>query len=97
MYQFPEIDHIGRSGTSYKLDPGITALALKKNLNITFNVNDIFRSSATSVTTYVNGIKQQFTNFQINRYAQLSMSYRFGSKPAKIPQTGNEDERGRNH
>lgn len=96
-YQFPEIDHIGRSGTSYKLDLGITALALKKNLNITFNVNDIFRSSATSVTTYVNGIKQQFTNFQINRYAQLSMSYRFGSKPAKARETGNEDERGRNH
>ncbi|QNK61732.1 TonB-dependent receptor [Pedobacter sp. PAMC26386] len=96
-YQFPEIDHIGRSGTTYKLDLGLTVLALKKNLNITFNVNDVFRSSATSVTTYVNGIKQKFTNFQINRFAQLSMSYRFGSKPSKARVTGNEDERGRNH
>ena len=98
-YQFPEIDHIGRSGTSYKLDLGLTALVFQKNLNITLNVNDVFKSSATNVITYVNGIKQQFTNFQINRYAQLSLSYRFGNKQtkSKTRETGNADELGRNH
>ena len=97
-YQFPEVNHIGKSDSYYKLDLGLTALALKKNLNITLNVNDVFRSSAMAVTTVVNGVKQKFTNFQINRYAQLSLSYRFGNKEAKAKdhQTGNEDERGRN-
>ncbi|WP_316793914.1 outer membrane beta-barrel family protein [Pedobacter frigoris] len=97
-YQFPEIDHISRTDAYYKLDLGITASAFKKELSITFNVNDVFRSSAMAKTTIVNGVRQKFTNFQINRFAQLSLNYRFGSKKetAKGHQTGNEDERGRN-
>lgn len=97
-YQFPEVNHISRSEAYYKLDLGLTALAFKKNLNITLNVNDVLRSSAMATTTVVNGMKQKFTNFQINRFAQLSLSYRFGNKDSKSKdrQTGNEDERKRN-
>jgi outer membrane receptor protein involved in Fe transport len=97
-YQFPEVDHIGRSSAYYKLDVGFTALAMKKKLNITLNLNDAFRSSASAVSTTVNGINGKFTNFQLNRFVQLGISYRFGKETSTEKRdTGNEDERGRIH
>ncbi|WP_419699402.1 outer membrane beta-barrel protein [Mucilaginibacter sp. NFX135] len=97
-YQFPEVDHIGRSDAYYKLDVGFTALAMKKKLNITLNFNDAFRSSAPAVTTTVNGIRSKFTNFQLNRFVQLALSYRFGKETnTEKRDTGNEEERGRIH
>lgn len=97
-YQFPEVDHIARSDAYYKLDVGFTALAMKKKLNITLNLNDAFRSSASAVTTTVNGIRGKFTNFQLNRFVQLAVSYRFGRETtAEKRDTGNEEERGRIH
>jgi len=47
----------------------------------------------------VNGIAQTFTNFQIIRYWQLSLSYRFGNGQGtnKIRTSGNEEEKGRVH
>ncbi|MEN0055836.1 MAG: outer membrane beta-barrel protein [Mucilaginibacter sp.] len=97
-YQFPEIDHIGRSDPYYKLDFGFTALAMKKKLNITLNFNDAFRTSASAVTTTVNGIRTKFTNFQLNRFVLVGLSYRFGGEDStKKRDTGNEEERGRVH
>jgi len=62
-------------------------------------MNDVFRSSASAVTTTVNGVRQKFTNFQINRYAMLGISYHFGNGQSKAEKqdTGNLDERGRIH
>ena len=95
-YQFPEVNHIGISDAYSKLDLGVTVLAIQKRLGITLNLNDVFRSSALAVTTNVNGIRQKFTNFQINRYLQLSVNYRFGKNEANIEsETGNKEERGR--
>jgi outer membrane receptor protein involved in Fe transport len=97
-YQFPEVDHIGRSDRYYKLDAGLTAITLKKKLNITLNFNDIFRSSAQASTYTVNGIKTKFTNFQLNRFVQLSLAYRFGKETnTDNRDTGNEEERKRIH
>ena len=97
-YQFPEVDHIGRSDPYYKFDVGFTALAMKKKLNITLNLNDAFRSSASAVTTTVNGIRTKFTNFQLNRFVLVGLSYRFGGEDGtKKRDTGNEEERGRVH
>ena len=97
-YQFPEVDHNGRSTAYYKVDIGLTALALKKMLTITLNFNDVFRSSALSVTNYVNNLKVKFTNFQINRYLQLTATYRFGKKTnTDTRDTGNGDEKSRAH
>lgn len=97
-YQFPEVDHIGRSDAYSKLDIGFTALALQKKLNISLNLSDAFRNSASAVTTNVNGIREKFSNFQINRFVQLAVSYRFGkSTNSSKRDTGNEDERGRTH
>lgn len=95
-YQFPEVDHIGRSDAYSSLDLGLSTRLLQKKLNISLNLSDAFRNSASAVTTTVNGMTERFSNFQINRYAQLSVSYRFGKKESAIkPGTGNEEERSR--
>lgn len=98
-YQFPEIDHIGRTYRYYKMDAGIKTSALKKKLDIALNVNDVFRSSAMAYSYTVNNIPQTFTNFQIMRYLQLSINYRFGgiSGGANKRVSGNEEEKGRVH
>lgn len=98
-YQFPEINHIGRSDAYYKVDIGLKASVLQKKVDISLTVNDIFQSSAMGITSTINGVRQQLNNFQLNRYVLLGINYRFGSKPAKLPadDTGNADEKGRIH
>jgi outer membrane receptor protein involved in Fe transport len=96
-YQFPEVDHIGLSDPYYKLDIGIKASVFKKKLDLSLNLNDAFGSSATSVTSTIDGVPQRFTNFQLNRYMMMGLSYRFGSDGSKqeTRDTGNQDERKR--
>ena len=95
-YQFPEVDHIGRADACSKLDFGFTAKALKDKMDISLNLNDAFQSSASAVSSTVNGIRTKFSNFQINRYIQFSISYRFGQESGAGKRgTGNEEERGR--
>lgn len=98
-YQFPEVDHIGKSDAYYKMDIGLKAAVLKKKVDITLTMNDIFRSSATAVTSNINGVPQKFTNFQLSRYILLGFTYRFGSSEHKAANNdnGNEEERGRIH
>lgn len=96
-YQFPEVDHIARSDRYYKLDIGVKATTRNKKWDIALNLNDAFRSSALAYSYTVNSIPQKFTNFQIIRYLQLSLNYRFGSGTTKNRSTGNEEERGRVH
>lgn len=96
-YQFPEIIYVGKASGYYKLDVGIKATTANKKWDIALNVNDLFRSSAMKYSYTVNGIQQTFTNFQLLRYLQLSVSYRLGrvSGVAKSGKAGNEDEKGR--
>jgi hypothetical protein len=98
-YQFPDVDHIGKTDRYYKLDVGVKATTANKKWDLALNLNDAFRSSALAYSYTVNGIPQKFTNFQIIRYLQFSATYRFGSgsgiSSTRTP--GNEDERGRAH
>ncbi|WP_316816007.1 TonB-dependent receptor domain-containing protein [Pedobacter nyackensis] len=96
-YQFPEVDRISRTNAYYKLDLGLKAAILKKKVDLALTLNDLFLSSAPVITTTVNNIRQKFTNFQMNRYALLSLSYRFGNSGAKSSDknTGNAEERSR--
>lgn len=98
-YQFPEVDHIGKADAYYKVDMGLKASVLQKKLDIALTLNDIFLTSANSVTTTINGVPQKFTNFQLNRFVLLGLTYRFGSSEHKAvnKDTGNEEERGRIH
>ena len=77
-YQFPEVDHIGRSDRYYKLDIGLKATTVNKKWDAALNLNDAFRSSALAYTYTVNNVSQKFTNFQIIRYWQLSITWHFG-------------------
>jgi hypothetical protein len=95
--QFPEIDHNGKSNTYYNADLGIKTLCLQKRLSISLNAADLFRASASTITTTINNIPQMFTHFQVNRQVRLSMTYRLGNfmKKSNIRSTGNEEEKGR--
>ncbi len=97
-YQFPEIDHIARTDGYCKLDLGVKVTSASKKWDAALNVNDLFRSSAMTYAYTVNGVRQSFTNFQFNRYYQLSLSYRFGGNGyERSRSSGNEEERGRVH
>ncbi|MEC5145162.1 TonB-dependent receptor [Chitinophaga sp. 212800010-3] len=97
-YQFPEINHIGRTDASYKLDLGLKASVLQKKMDISLTMSDLFLSSAINVSSIVMGMPQKVTNFQLNRYLMLSLSYRFGGeRKARSNDTGNEEEKGRLH
>ncbi len=98
-YQFPEINHIGRSDAYFKLDIGLKASVMKKKVDIALTMNDICMSSAVTINSTINGARQQLSNFQLNRYLLLGISYRFGGKAASTPSgdTGNQEERGRVH
>lgn len=96
-YQFPEVDHFGRSNAYYNLDVGLQWLALQKRLNIALNFSDVFQSSASKVFTTVDQIRNTYTAFQLNSQIRLSASWSFGSETHKRnpTSTGNEAERNR--
>lgn len=96
-YQFSEIDHFGRSDDYYSVDAGIEWMALKKTLHLALNFNDIFQSSAFGVTTTVGGLKNRYTNFQLNSQLRFSAAWYFGRQENKntSSQTSNESERSR--
>lgn len=96
-YQFPEIDHFGRSDAYYSVDAGLQWITLKDKLHLAINFNDIFQTSAFGVTTTVNGIKNRYTSFQLNSQLRLSASWFFGKKENNNPssETSNEAERNR--
>jgi len=98
-YQFREVDHIALADPYYKFDIGVKATSKNKKWDLALNVNDIFMTSALAYSYSVNNIPQKFTNFQLNRYLQLSVNYRFGknTNTEVIQQSGNEDEKGRVH
>ncbi|NSL88792.1 TonB-dependent receptor [Chitinophaga sp. Mgbs1] len=94
--QFPEVTQIGRTNTYYRLDAGIKAMLFRKKATVTLTANDLLRSSAVAVSSHINGIPQTFYGFQINRFYQLSISYRFGANgDRQQKRSGNTEERGR--
>lgn len=96
-YQFPEVDHFGRSNTYYNLDMGLQLLTLQKKLSIALNFSDVFKSSASKVYTVVDQIRNTYTDFQLNSQIRLSATWSFGNREYKRKDlnTGNEAERNR--
>lgn len=94
--QFPQIDHIGRSDTYYKLDLGFGVQALKKRLDLALNGTDLLQSSVPTIHYTVNGLQQTFTNFQVFSNIKLSATWHFGgTAQQKHISTGNEEEKDR--
>lgn len=89
--------------TMYKIDPnaslnlGLSYKMMDDNLRMTFNIVDVFRTSASKVYTYTQDTQIVYNNYYDNRYANLGITYNFGNKNIKTnkKQTGNEEERNR--
>lgn len=94
--QFPEIDHIGRSNTYSSLDLGLMYTTLNKKWNFALNATDIFKNSAPTIYTTVNGLQQSFDNFQLSRSIVFGLTYKFGSnRKSDNRKSGNEEEKSR--
>ncbi len=96
-YQFSAIEHFGRSDDHYSLDAGLEWMLLQKKLHLALNFNDIFQSSAFGVATTVDGVKNRYTNFQLNSQLRLSAAWYFGKQKNKntSTETSNKSERSR--
>lgn len=94
--QFPQVDHIGKSDTYYKLDLGFNVLTLKRKLSLSLNATDLLQSSVPTIHTTVNNMQETYTNFQVFSNVKLSATWHFGgnNKHQQVG-TGNEDERER--
>lgn len=83
---------------SYSVSLGVRTLFFNNDLQISFNIYDVFKTSSPNMNTfYNNGINRVANIYYDNRYFKVSMSYRFGNKKIKSRKRrfGNEDEKGR--
>ncbi|MCW3466941.1 outer membrane beta-barrel protein [Chitinophaga nivalis] len=97
--QFPEVQHVSKTNTYYKLDLGLRWLTWKKQLAVSLNGNDLLASSAPILYTTVDNLPQRYVNFQVYRSVSLTLNYKFGNSQLKVKKhtAGNEEERGRAH
>lgn len=95
--QFPEVDHIGKSNTYSSLDLGLMYTTLNKKWTLALNATDLFKNSAPTFYTTVNGLKQSFDNFQLSRSIVFALTYKFGRDQIQSSNraSGNEDEKSR--
>ena len=95
--QFPETSNISRSNTYHSLDLGLRYQAPNQKWVLGVSATDIFKTSAPTYYTEVNGLPQRYEHFQLNRSVTVSLSYSFGrhTKSVDTPATGNEEERSR--
>lgn len=96
-YQFPEVDHFGKSNAYYNMDLGLQLVTLQNKLSLSLNYSDVFKSSASKIYTTVDGVRNTYTDFQLSSQIRLSATWNFGSDHYKRKQasTGNEAERSR--
>jgi hypothetical protein len=96
-YQFPESTDLTVTNGYSQLDIGLKLQLLKKKLQTSFIVTDIFSGSRPVFTTHNNGIKQVFRNYFDQRSLRITVNYPFGNSKIKSKQhsTGNEDEKKR--
>lgn len=97
FYVFPTKYQIYETSGYGSLNAGIKAQFFKRNLNISASINDILSSERPTITTFSNGIKQQYKNYWDNRQFRLSLTYTFGNKNIYVRDrnSSNESERNR--
>ncbi len=78
----------------FKIDPawflnlGLKMQFLDKKLQVTARVNDIFKTSRPNATTYTNGVKQVYNNYNDNRYFTFGLTYKFGNEKIRVRERG---------
>ncbi len=96
-YLFPEVDGIYNNKAQSSLSLAMQFLLLEKSLKLSIKGSDLFRKEISSVTSVVNGIRQDGIYYYDSQALNVTASYKFGNKKIKVEQreTGNEDEKGR--
>jgi Outer membrane protein beta-barrel family len=96
-YLFPEVDGIYNNKAQSSLSLAFQFLMLKKALKLSIKGSDLFRKEISSVTSVVNGIRQDGIYYYDSQALSVNAVYKFGNKKIKVEQreTGNEDEKGR--
>jgi len=74
------IDYLDRNSSYDKYDVYLRALFLEKKLSVILYAYDIFGSYRAAYTSYYNGMKKSFSNYQDNRLVGLSVNYSFGKQ-----------------
>lgn len=85
-------------GEMYNLSFGYRQDFLKKSLQLSLFLNDVFDTgSLNNLVSEVNGIKQSYGQNPSNRYLRLSLTYSFGNKKINVDERGfgNDEERRR--
>ncbi|TRX33011.1 outer membrane beta-barrel protein [Flavobacterium sp. ZT3R18] len=96
-YDFPGINGIYKNKAVSNLSAGFQYLLMDKNLKISLNVNDIFKTAGPRTSATVNNILNKTSMYLDSRNLQFSVSYKFGNSKIKAQQrqTGNQEERRR--
>ncbi len=70
---------------------------VKNNLQLSLNLNDIFKKQISKSSNYSNGIRNEFTNYYDARHIRLSIQYKFGNAKLKSidKKSGNTEEQNR--
>lgn len=77
-YYSPEVDGVNKDKAYYFLDVGITALCFGKNLTLSLNANDIFKTAIYKTNSEINGIRQDYKGYFDSRSVRFTASYKFG-------------------
>lgn len=93
-YSFPTTFLNTRNKSIFNMDIGLRYLLMQKNLQIGFNVSDIFKTNKQKWTTVNNNINIYRTNYEDVRGFRLSMLYKFGNNKLKVKdsKTGSIEE-----
>lgn len=80
----------------YSLDFGLKYFLMNKNLQVSFIVNDVFKTSFSNNLITTNDIPTIFNIYNDNRYFKLSINYKFGNKKIEIVEKESSlEEKGR--
>lgn len=82
-YTFPMKSQISERTGYGSMNVGFKA-NLNNRINLSISINDILGTEKYLVTTYSNGIKQEYKNYWDNRQFRLSISYILGNKKIKV-------------
>lgn len=96
-YDFPGINGIYKNKATSNLSVGFQYLLLDKNLKISLNGNDIFKTAGPCTRATVNNVLNKTAMYLDSRNLQLSVSYKFGNSKIRVQQrqAGNQEERRR--
>ncbi|HHT8815169.1 putative TonB-dependent outer membrane receptor [Flavobacterium psychrophilum] len=96
-YRSPQIMNIFLIKETFNTNVSFRYLMLNKNLQISLNFFDIFKTNAYKSDSYSNDVLLKARNYSDSQYSRISALYKFGNKKINVKESksGNEAELGR--